>query len=210
MMSLSQTILANPSSAVSPKDKDMMQLPAIATMQEYLCLDDIINPDIALSSRMPTNPLSILSSAIDHFPAHEAYQVGEELGIREFRSFYLSSTFKNPQLLNMQWQSVLELWWTSAYLDQYTEMRFNRIEEQGSYFVVTFMNTSNTNAAYSQPNCPLIAGILAGFLSSLFGLEFKAIETECHGQENHNCTFLLGSSGQINPTQFWQTINDMN
>ena len=187
-----------------------MQLPAISTMQEYLSLDDIINPDIALSSKMPTNPLSILSSAIDHFPAHESYQVGRELGIREFRLFYLSSADKNPQLLNMQWQSVLELWWTSAYLDQYTEMRLNRIEEQSSYFFASFENTSNTHAAYSKPNCPLIAGILAGFLSSLFGLEFESIETECHTQESQNCTFLLGSSDQINPHQFWQTIQNIN
>lgn len=187
-----------------------MQIPAIATMQEYLSLDDIIKPDNVVSSKMPTNPLSILSRALDHFPAHEAYQVGRELGIREFRSFYLSAAPKTPQLLEMQWQSVLELWWTSAYLDQYTELHLNQIEAHSNYFFVTFANTDTTvNEADSKPNCPLIAGILAGFLSSLFGLEFESIETECHAQESQNCTFLLGSSSQVDPIQFWQTIHSI-
>lgn len=193
---------------VSPQEAISL-LPDISTMQQQFVLEEEVP---ARPSGAPSHPFRILNSVIQHFPAQDIYQVGRELGLREFRAFYLAYVPENPLLLDKDWSVILEMWWTYAYLSEYGDVDLDLSQEQNDYFFITFTNTQihRTKDSKHKPVCPLIAGLLAGFFSGLSGFDYEAIETECHEQGHQNCTFILGNSGLVNSEKFWQTIHEIN
>ncbi|WP_299412386.1 V4R domain-containing protein [Acaryochloris sp. IP29b_bin.148] len=183
-------------------------LPPIATIQRCFSVDSEASHQ---NWEIPTNPLNMLNNVVRHFPAQEIYQIGRELGEREFKAFYLACESGSFCLLDLDWREILEMWWAHAYLSEYGNVNLALSQAQRDYFFVTFTNTKihRTKETKHKPVCPLIAGVLAGFFSRLSGQEYEAIETECHEQGHQNCTFILGHSGLVNSATFWQTIHDI-
>lgn len=186
-------------------------LPSAAAMQPYHSVNDQASGILTQKTRVFLNSLKALNRIIEQFPAQEIYQIGKELGQREFRAFYLAFAPDNPSLLDLDWKTVLEMWWVYAYLSDYGNVNLDLSQEQSDYFFLTFTNTKihRNQGSRNQPVCPLIAGVLAGFFSSLLSDEYEAIETECHEKGNQHCTFILGNSSLVNSVVFWQTIHDI-
>lgn len=187
------------------------QLPSVLAMQRFHALNDQRNGSLTQKMQISSTSLKMLNRIVEKFPAQEIYQIGKELGEREFRAFYLAFVPVNPSLLDLGWKTILERWWVYAYLSEYGNVNLELSQEQNDYFFVTFTNTKihRTKATKNKPVCPLIAGVLAGFFSSLSGYEYEAIETECHEKGHQNCTFILGNSGLVNSETFWQAIHDI-
>lgn len=211
MMNSHPQVLPNDSIVSFKNEEAIKLLPAISTMQHHFASEDKQHFDSTQALGIPAHPLKILNSVIEHFPAQDIYKIGKELGMREFRAFYLAFISENPLLLEKNWRSILEQWWAYAYLSEYGDVNLDLSEEHNDFFFVTFTNTKvyKTKGSQQKPVCPLIAGVLAGFFSSLSGFDFETIETECHEKGHKNCTFLLGNSGLVNSEKFWQEIHEI-
>lgn len=138
----------------------------------------------------------------------ERYQLGKELGHREYQTF---AALAHPSTTKTRPQQLLALldWWSQSYLAQYGQLLVDLTRPLDVYIGLEVISSSPIQLKQNEglPECAFYAGILASFFSGLAGCEFDAIEPN-HGNPNvKNCQFLLGSQSDLDALHFWQTVD---
>lgn len=211
---MNSTAQAFPPISDLPKHEEAIitQSHVIANLQQYYLPEGHSNLEFTQNSILFARHFKALSDSLTKLTNYEVYQIGKELGIREFRAFYLSLVPKNSLLFVNDWKLALRNWWRYSNLSTYGEFNLDLIYKQHNYLFVTLVKAqTNTKVDINlKPICPLIAGLLAAFFSGFVGSKFEVIEPHCHKVEDKNCTFLVSNGEYINATKFWQTIDRIN
>ncbi len=145
----------------------------------------------------------------------ELYNIGKALGKRNAYAFKLRydeqlKKYNYQHFFRINPSIALKGWWESFVHRGWEKLEAEHIERDGYIFIDVFdIQEMPILDNIDESIRSLYAGLFAGFICDLIGIELSCIETQGQQKGRSHCRFLLGHREVINATLFWQTIEDL-